>query len=234
MTRLLARGVCDLRLQQRNGFYYAAAAATVFMLVLLVLLPAAYLDWLVPVVLFSNLIVNGLYFMAGLVLLEKAEMSLSAQAVTPLRPHEYLLGKIATLGVLSLVESAAIVLLAYGASVNWPVLIAGLLLQTALFSSIGFVFVARYDSINEFLFPSVVVVNLLALPVADFVDVWPSALWWLHPAQGPLTLIGGGFVELSGAETAGALAAGAAWAGGAFALGVGSFRRFVVAGARRR
>ena len=82
-ARIQATLLCDMRLQARNGFYYAAGAVAVITVVVLRLLPATDLRWLLPVMIVNNLIVNGFYFMAGLVLLEKAEGSIEAQIVTP-------------------------------------------------------------------------------------------------------------------------------------------------------
>ncbi|MEJ2133289.1 MAG: ABC transporter permease, partial [Gammaproteobacteria bacterium] len=84
MTRLLSRMVWDARLQARNGFYYAAAFVVGLLVIMLSWLPEQIMAWVLPLVLFGNLVTNGFYFVGGLVLLEKAEGSLEAQSVTPL------------------------------------------------------------------------------------------------------------------------------------------------------
>jgi fluoroquinolone transport system permease protein len=229
MKRLLARIVWDMRLQLRNGFYYAAGMVVLMLVILLAWLPTQILHWVVPVALFGNIATNGFYFMAGLVLLEKAEGSLEAQVVTPLRDREYLLGKVLTLCVLSLIESVLIVALTYVGEPNWSILGLGVVLMAVVFACFGFLTVARYDSINEFLFPSVLVTTLLAIPLLDLLEVWSSPLLYLHPIHAPLVLLRAGFSDISSAEQAFALLVATVWSAVAFALCLQGFHRFVVA-----
>ena len=83
MSRLPAAVACDVRLQYRNGFYAAAAFVAVVLVVLLRWLPPETLRLLLPALVLANMQVNTFYFVAGLVLLEKAEGSLEALVVTP-------------------------------------------------------------------------------------------------------------------------------------------------------
>ena len=229
MNRLVARIACDVRLQWRNGFYFAAAFVVAVFIILLAWVPQRSLSWILPVVLFGNLATNSFYFMAGLVLLEKAERSLEGQVVTPLRDWEYLLAKVATLCVLSLAESLVIVTVAYAASPDWFALAAGVGLLATTLACCGFLSVARYDSINEFLFPSVLVITLLALPLLDLLGVWPSMLWYLHPVHPSVVLVGAGFGPISPVELGAAILAGAGWVAIGFVLCLRGFHRFVIA-----
>jgi hypothetical protein len=90
MTRLLSLARWDMSLQFRNGFYYVSAFAAVFMIVLLKQFEVTDFGYWWPAIITGNLTINAFYFMAGLVLLEKAEGTLEAQIVTPLRPWEIL------------------------------------------------------------------------------------------------------------------------------------------------
>lgn len=228
MRRLLSRVVWDARLQLRNGFYYAAGAVVVFLTGLLVWVPPDWMPWLLPFVLFANLATNGFYFMAGLVLLEKAEHSLDAQVVTPLRAWEYLLAKVATLALASLVESAAIVAVAYGSSTDWSVFAAGVTTMTATLAACGFLLAARYDSINEFLFPSFLVTTVLALPLLDLLPATSSPWWYLHPLHPGLILVRAAFDSFPPGALLGASSLAVAWAAAAFLACVRGFHRFVV------
>jgi fluoroquinolone transport system permease protein len=122
---------------------------------------------------------------------------------------------------------------AYGGSVDWSALIFGILTMTSIFACFGFLLVARYRSINEFLFPSIFVSALLSLPVLDLLAVWPSTLWYLHPLHGPLELIGAGFEPLPGVQLGAAAAVASAWLAVIFAACVRSFHRFVAEDLRR-
>jgi fluoroquinolone transport system permease protein len=228
LNRLLSRGICDCRLQFRNGFYFAAIAVAVMLVALLSWAPQRHIAWILPAALLGNLLTNGLYFIAALVLLEKAEHSLDAQIVTPLRAWEYLAAKVASLTLLSIAESAAIVGLVYEGAVAWPALVLGVATMTAVFACCGFLLVARYESINEFLFPSIVVSAVLVLPLLDLSGVWPGALWYLHPLHAPLELIGAAFEQRPAAQLGVAVAIAAAWVSVAFGACVRGFHRFVV------
>ena len=155
MHRLAATVRLDLRLQMRNGFYYAVAFVLACWFVVLTRLPPIDWGYLLPAVVFGNLVMVNFYFVAGLVLLEKGEGTLEAQVVTPLADWEYLASKTLTLAALSVVEQVVIVRSAYGGGFAAGPLVAGVVLAGVLYTLTGFLLVARYRSINEFMFPSV-------------------------------------------------------------------------------
>lgn len=190
MTRLRSTLINDLRLQWRNGFYAAAAVMLALFVLLLGQLPRRDLAWIVPVVIVNNLIVNGFYFVAGVVLLEKGEGSLQAQVVTPLRPTEYLGAKVASLTILSLAENGLLAFLTLGADISAGWLLLGILAGTCFFTLGGFLSVVRYESVNEYLLPSIVIVSALTLPLVTYFGVGSSdllsALLYLHPLQAVL------------------------------------------------
>lgn len=229
MRRLLAALACDARLQYRNGFYAAAGFVAVALILLLRLVPAPYVGWLMPALVLTNMQVNTFYFIGGLVLLEKGEGSLEALVVTPLRRHEYLASKVITLGVMSLAEALAIVLLAHGTGFRLVPLAAGVGLTAALYCLYGFLAVARYDSINEYLFPSMLYTSVLSLPLLDYFGVWETPLMYLHPVQAPLVLLEAAFRPVAAWEVAYGVLYGLAWVVPMGLLAVRAFRRFVIA-----
>lgn len=229
MTRLLAAMACDVRLQYRNGFYAAAAFVAVLLVALLRWMPDEIWAWLLPPLVLFNMQINTFYFIAGLVLLEKAEGSLEALVVSPLRRWEYLTSKVLTLALLSLVEAAAFVVLSHGARFNAFWLAAGVLMAAGMLCTYGFLVVARYDSINEYLFPSVLYTAILALPLLDYFDVWPGPWVYFHPVQAPLVLLEAAFGTVPGWEIAYAALYGGLWVGVLGVLAVRAFERFVVA-----
>jgi fluoroquinolone transport system permease protein len=197
---------------------------------LLAWVPQEQTVWILPVALLGNLLTNGFYFMAAIVLLEKAEHSLEAQLVTPLRAWEYLLVRVASLCLLSLVESVAIVALAYEGSVDWSALVLGVVMMTSVLACCGFLLVARYESINEFLFPSFLVSASLSLPLLNLLDVWPSKFWYLHPLHASLELIRAGFEPLPTAQLGSAIVVAVVWVAALFVVCARGFHRFVAEG----
>lgn len=211
MSRLGATVLVEARLQWRNGFYYASAFAVVASIVALRWLQANAIDLLLPVVIFENVMLNSFYFVAGVILLEKAEGTRAVLVVTPLRRVEYIGSKVLTLAALSLVESLLISAGVQGVALPTLPLAAGIALSSALFTLFGIALVAPYSAINEFIMPSVVYTMLLSLPLLGWFGIG-AAWWWLwHPLQGPLDLMSARTTPLSTGRAAYALLWPALW-----------------------
>jgi len=232
-ARLLATLRWDARLQLRHGFYGAAAFVAAVLVLGLSRLPpgAADLGWLVPALVASNLTMGTFYFVGGLVLLEKGEGTLEALVVTPLRAGEYLASKVVTLTLVAVVENAAVVAAFAGTGLGAGALplALGIALASALLVLVGFVAVARYDSINEYLAPSVVYAGLATLPVFPWLLGWDHWLLYLHPLQGPLLVMRAAFGPLAAGQLAYGVLYPALWIGLTGAWSRRAFRRFVVA-----
>lgn len=231
MKRLWSTVLTDVRLQWRHGFYYAAAAVTVISVLLGRQLPEASLASLLSLVIVNNLMINGFYFVAGLVLLEKGEGTMEAQVTTPLRAGEYLASKAITLSLLSLLEAVVIVLLTFGSPPRPLALVAGVLLGTTFYSLAGFIVVARYDSINEYLLPSIVYLGLLALPLLPYAGIGSALvarLAYAHPLQPVLVLMEDALRPAGGWRPAYGLLYGCLWVGLLFWASRQTFQRFVV------
>ncbi|MDE0106349.1 MAG: hypothetical protein OXJ37_21245 [Bryobacterales bacterium] len=229
MHRLAATVRLDLRLQMRNGFYYAVAFVLACWFVVLTRLPAIDWGYVLPAVVFGNLVMINFYFVAGLVLLEKGEGTLEAQVVTPLASWEYLASKALTLAALAVVEQVVIVWSAYGGGFAAGPLVAGVVLAGVLYTLTGFLLVARYRSINEFMFPSVVFTTVLSLPLLHYFGLWDAWLLYLHPFAAPLVLLGGAFRPIAPWEWAYGALYSAVWAGILLLAGLRAFDRFIVA-----
>lgn len=173
----------DARLQWRNGFYLASMIVAVPAVVLLGMLPDPALTWVLPLVLFENTFINTFFFIAGLVLLERDEGSLSAQAVAPLRNVEYLAAKLLTLTALATVEGVVIVLLTFDGAVHLGWLLVGQVSLALLLTLLGLATISGYRTINEFLMPSVAITILLCLPMFRFLEMLPAPLLALHPLE---------------------------------------------------
>ncbi len=229
MHRLAATVRLDLRLQLRNGFYYVVAFVLACWFVLLTRLPAIDWGYVLPAVVFGNLVMVNFYFIAGLVLLEKGEGTLEAQVVTPLADWEYLASKTATLTALSLVEQVVIVWSAHGGGFAGGPLVAGIVLAAVLYTLVGFLLIARYRSINEFMFPSILFTAVLSLPMLHYFGLWDTWLLYLHPLTAPLVPLKGAFGPVPSWQWAYGLLYSAAWAGVLLLAARRTFDRFIVA-----
>ncbi|MFO7663568.1 MAG: ABC transporter permease [Chloroflexota bacterium] len=228
MSRLLATMRTDVRLQIRNGFYYVTIFVAVIAVIAFSRLNIPDYRYVWPIFILGNMMMVGFYFMAGMVLLEKGEGTMEAQVITPLRPVEYLLSKVLTLGFLSLVESTILVVLLSGVDFNWLLFLLGLAITAALYSLFGFIAVAPYDSINEFIFPSVLWVLATLPPVLYFLGVSDSWLFFLHPLQAPLVLMQGAFTGVPPWQIIYGILYGALWVGIALYWSLRVFRRFII------
>ena len=228
MRRLAATVRLDLRLQARNGFYYAVAFVLVCWFILLTRLPAVDWGYVLPAFVLGNLVMVNFYFVAGLVLLEKREGTLEAQVVTPLGSWEYLASKTATLAGLSLCEQVVIVWSALGGGFSAGPLVCGTVLAAALYSLTGFLLVARYQSINEFLFPSVPFTVVLSLPILHYFGLWETWLFYLHPVRAPLALLAGAFGPIPAWQWVYGVLYSSVWIGLLLLASQRAFDRFIV------
>lgn len=211
MSRLLASIRCDLTLQMRNGFYAATAVVGGFWALLLLQASALDLRWLLPPLLLGNLLIGTFYFIAAQVLLERAEATLAAQAVTPLRVGEYLLSKVLTLSALALAETLVLTPLLAGWRFSLGPLLAGALLGGAIYCLCGVLAVLRFRSISEFLLPSGLCVALLWLPLLAYATEWRPWPLLLHPLSPPLALLEAAFVPAPPARLLYGLGGSALW-----------------------
>ena len=214
MHRLAATVRLDLRLQMRNGFYYAVAFVLVCWFIVLTLLPPIDWGYLLPAVVFGNLVMVNFYFVAGLVLLEKGEGDAGG-------PGGDAAGR---LGVPGLEDTDAGRPLGGRAGGHRLVGVrrrlrgrpadrrhraGGRPLHVDRLSLL----VARYRSINEFMFPSVLFTTVLSLPMLHYFGLWDTWLLYLHPFTAPLVLLGGAFRPLGPWQWIYGVLYSAAWAG---------------------
>ena len=239
MKRLVATIRCDVQIQFRNGFYYATAFVLVIWALLLHQLHSQSLDvttrlnltldWLLPAVVLNNLVITTFYFVGGLVLLEKSQGTLQAQVVTPLRTGEYLFSKVITLSALALIHNLIIVMLIEGLTWSIVPLITGITLASIIYVLVGFVAVARYDSVNEYLLPSMLYTGVLLMPLV-YAAGWETWLLYLHPLQAPLVLMQAGFQSMEVWQFVYGLLYSALWIAIAYRFSQDAFQRFVIAG----
>ncbi len=233
MKRLLATMWWDIRLQFRNGFYYATAFIVVAWVVirnqLPALDPASQLGWLMPALVSGNLIITTFYFVGALLLLEKGEGTLEALVVTPLRIGEYLASKVLTLTLLTLVENVVLVGLLYGLEFDILPLIAGLALASALYVLAGFLVVARYDSLNEYLLPSLLYTSALSVPLLVYLGTWTTWVIYLHPLHAPLLVLAAAFGPMDTARLLYGVLYSTLWIVLVAVWSQRAFRRFIVA-----
>ncbi len=198
MNRLTSTIRWDLVNQWRQGFYYAAIFVVILWAIVLFSLPDVAIDLLLPFIIFFDLSIFGFYFMAGMLFLEKGDGVLEALVVSPLRSWEYLVSKSATLAFLAVIVSVAVVLIVHGPDVNWLLLVPAVALNSWLLVLVGFILAARFDSVTDFLMPSIVYMIPSQLPALWYFGIWDSALLYLVPTMPTMLLLAGSFRPIAG------------------------------------
>lgn len=202
MKRLASTMSTDFTVQFRNRLYYLGIGGS--FLFGLILSQIAFLVDLargVPVVVLLISGGGGLLYVAGLIIFEKDEGTLSALIVSPLKIYEYLLSKVATLTFLAIVESATIIgvaLLIMSRSTSLPafdvpMLLAGVAATGILYTLLGIILSVRYDSITDMLVPLVTFGMILQLPFLHFLELFQHPLFLVIPTSAPMTLMQGAF-----------------------------------------
>ncbi len=189
MKRFFATLRCEVMLQWRNGFFMVVFIIMAVWLVLYTQAGSFDLKPMLPGLLAGNLTITTFYFMAALVLLEKAEGTLQARMITPLKNLEVLLARVVVLSALTLLENLLVAALFAGVNLALLPLALGLAVEAMIFSLAGFLVVVRYETINAFILPSFLFTLLLGLPVFTFFGLMESPLMHLHPVMPSLLLM---------------------------------------------
>lgn len=232
MSRLASTVRMEARLQLRYGFVYAALFTGVMWLSILLPIPTPGRHAAGPLVLFADIAIVGFFFIAGSVFFEKGQRTLFALVMTPLRFHEYLTAKLATLTVMSLVVALLVLIPAHGLEFHLGLATVGIVLSTLLFLLLSFVTTAPFASITEWLMPAGLVLLVMSLPLIHYAGLWTNPVFYLHPAHGVLILFGAAFGTLTPAtwEFAYAVLYPLAWIMGLGFTARRVFDTFIVAG----
>lgn len=227
MKAFLALLRWDLAMQYRYGFWIAGVGVTVMWTAVLRPLSPEYLEIWLPCVLYFDIGVIGLMFIAGMLFFEKRQGAIDALVVTPMRTSVWLTSKLLSLVLLATVVAGTLVLLTVGLHANWLRLVPSFALTAALFTLVGFLVAARFGSVSSFLAFFGLLGVPLGLPVFDYFGIWSHWVLWLNPAHPTLVLFRQAFRPGSGPELAAAALLTLFWTALAFQLSVRAFHRQV-------
>lgn len=139
----------DIRFQRKYGFYFLYAVFTGIYVIALLAIPESWKEKTAAILIFSDPAAMGLFFMGAIVLLEKSQHTPCAFAVSPVRPMEYIIAKVSSLSVISLVVAA---ILALAASVNnLHIVLFGTVISSAIFTLLGIMAATKITSLNQFI-----------------------------------------------------------------------------------
>lgn len=194
MRRLASTVLLDIRVQSRNKLYaIGIGVALVVGVSMGRIFGHETIRTILPALFLGSLGGTTYMFVAGMVLFEKSERTNHALSVTPLRRREYVISKTITLTAFATVESAILLVMAFGLrGFNAGVLAAGIVSMGAVYTLFGLAQVARHHSVTDFLVPGAILINgILQLPVVHILNVFPSPFWYLIPTQAQALMMKG-------------------------------------------
>lgn len=195
--RLLAALKSDIKFQLKQGFYLVYTCLTILYLLILYFIPEGVIKtYAVPLTIFTDPAIIGYFFIGSIVMLEKQQGIIDALAVTPLDPKEYLISKAISLSIIGLISSLLIATLA-GGRVNWLYAVAGILLNSLLYTLFGFIAAGGAKSVNSYFLRAIPMMLIVIFPCFTLIDFPFSWLFRIFPSVAGLELMIGSFTGIN-------------------------------------
>jgi fluoroquinolone transport system permease protein len=187
----------DIHFQYKYGFYFLYIVFSILYIALLFVFPNPWREKAAIVMIFSDPSAMGLFFMGAIILFEKSERVLNSIAISPVKPTEYVLSKLGSIGLIATIVGVVIGIMS-GRISNMLYLVIGVFLCSCIFSSIGLMVAANVASLNQFtiwIIPAEILINVPA--IAYLFGFHPTWLL-LHPGVSMIELCLNGKYALPG------------------------------------
>lgn len=192
----------DIRFQLRHGIYGVYVLVCGMYVLLLHYIPSGgYREMSAMLLTFSDPGAVGLMIAGGIVLLEREQGVLAPFFVTPVRLYEYLLSKVISLGIVSLVAAWVIHFFSVGIPLSPFRFSLGVVLTSSFFTLLSIGVVVHCRSINGFLLRSQWYAFPFALPILGLFDIGGTALYRWLPTNGSFILLKTAFENVAARET---------------------------------
>jgi fluoroquinolone transport system permease protein len=195
--RLLSAIRADLRFQFKQGFFTVYAVLTMVYLIILSFLPADWLPYALPLLVFTDPSILGLFFIGGILMLEKSQGILMAMVVSPLRTWEFILSKVLSLSLVSLLTALAISYFSGYGQVQWLLLIMTVVLTASFFTLYGIVINAGCETVNQYILKTIPWMLLLVFPCFSLIGFPGSELFLIVPSVAALKLMLGVYSDIA-------------------------------------
>lgn len=171
----------DIRTQFKYGFYFLYIVFSLIYIALLFVFPQSWREKAAIIMILTDPSALGLYFLGAIVLYEKSEKVLDSIAISPVKPYEYVVSKVASLAVISTLSAFAIRL---SAEIHTdPILFTiGVFLASCLFSSIGLMIACKIKTLNQFILATIPAEIIIFLPPVLWIFGSRADYLSLHPA----------------------------------------------------
>lgn len=198
--RLLTTIKYDVISQFRHGFYFAYLFVSLLYIILLKAIPESIQAKAETLILFSDPVVLGFYFIGGVVLLEKSQNTMDSLFVTPMRIYEYIFSKVISLSLLTVGASLLIAFITSGFNFKPLSMLIGVTLSSVFFTLLGFTLAVRSKTLNSYLITSSLYTVVFFLPVLNFLQITDVPLFSIIPGNSALKLIEGSYGSASFSE----------------------------------
>lgn len=145
----------DIYFQWKYGFYLIYFIVCIIYIFLLNSLPASVKPQVTAILVYSDPAAMGLFFMGAIILLEKSQRVMNAIAVSPLKHVEYILSKVLSLAVISVLVVAVI---GFFVDIeNLLIVLLGTIFSSIIFTLLGIIVGTKIVSLNQFMLFSVAI-----------------------------------------------------------------------------
>lgn len=176
----------DIHFQFKYGFYFIYILLSVLYVFLLFIFPEAWRERAVSIMIYSDPAALGLFFMGAIVLLEKSQRVLDALAISPVKIIEYVIAKVLSLMIISVLVS---LVLALAAGIrNIPVVLLVTALTSVVFTLLGLIIATKINSLNQYIIMTVLLELICLVPPIIHLFVPTDIMQW-YPLNGSMTLI---------------------------------------------
>lgn len=117
--------------------------------------------------------------------------------VSPLRSWEYILAKVISLAIVSVLAAFAITLFSYYPSVNWWLLLLATILTSGIFTLLGIMINAGCNTVNQYMLKTIPYMLLFILPCFALLGFPYSELFVIIPSVAALKLMLGAYHGIS-------------------------------------
>lgn len=180
-TRLYGALKTDMLFQFRSGFHLIYVVLTLIYILVIVQLPESWRSLVAPFMIFSDPTVLGFFFVGGLVMLEKEQGIIDLVMVSPLRIREYLMAKVLSLNIISLVAGTAIAIVT-GVEFNLLLLFLAITVTATFFTLLGFLLAIGSRSINQYFGKAIGGMMVIVLPCFSLVGFQYSWIFYTVPS----------------------------------------------------
>lgn len=181
----------DMRFQWKYGFYGLYFLLIMIYLVIFSFFSGDVKNTIVSICVYSDPAAMGMFFMGALLLLEKSQRITSSIAISPVTPEEYILGKVLSIGIISVF--VGIILMTQGGCANYLLCVIGLFAGSAVFSLCGIIVGAKIESLNQYILWTIPFEIVGFVPVILYRNgfLWDNRRMLLHPGCSVMQLLEG-------------------------------------------